>query len=232
MIEFKNVVLQYHYDDFALLKGVSFQLPAGVNTILADTQSGKSSICKLLTKDVVPTDGEIAIDGANISCITNADLGILYLPSKPVLFENRSARFNIEYPLKVRKVAKKQRKTVAEQIALSLQIDFLDEKVKKLSDEQRKIVALARGLTVKRKIVLFDDFFEVDEDLSLSLAHIDGVLGMFNNATCVILTSDKRLARGNTVVMDGGLAVYVGEAGGAKSIVDNLVWIDERIRSK
>ena len=223
MIEFRNVVLQYHYDEFTLLKGVSFTLRDGVNTVLADTQSGKSSICKLLCKEVAANSGEILIDGLEIKSITSADLGILYLPSKPTFFENRSARFNVEYPLKVRKVARADRQRIAEQVASSMGIDFLDVKVKKLTAEQRKLVALARGLTVERKIVLFDDFFNLDGDGSL--AYVDSVLDKFKNATCVILSSDTRLAMGNVTVLDGGVAVYEGNSDGAKSAVDGLSWL-------
>ena len=223
MIEFRNVVLQYRYDEFTLLKGVSFTLRDGVNTVLADTQSGKSSICKLLCKEVAANSGEILIDGLEIKSITSADLGILYLPSKPTFFENRSARFNVEYPLKVRKVARADRQRIAEQATASMGIDFLDVKVKKLTAEQRKQVALARGLTVERKIVLFDDFFNLDGDSSL--AYVDSVLDKFKNATCVILSSDIRLAMGNVTVLDGGVAVYEGNSDGAKGVVDGLSWL-------
>ena len=225
MIEFKDVTLQYHYDEFALLKGASFTLRDGLNTVLCDTQSGKSSICKLLTKDVAASGGEITVDGLKIACITNADLGILYLPSKPTFFDNRSVRYNIEYPLKVRKIAKNERRERAERVAESLGVDFLDVKAKKLTAEQRKLVALARGLTVERKMVLFDDFFAIEGDVETALAHVNSVLDLFSNATCVILTSDSRLAMGNTVVIDGGKTVYEGAADQAARVIDGLGWI-------
>lgn len=223
MIEFNNVTLKYHYEEFALLKGASFTLKSGVNTILADSQSGKSSICKLLMKEVRPTSGEISVDGLKIDGITNADLGILYLPSAPTFFPNRSVLYNIEYPLKVRKIAKNERRQRAIAVAELLGIDFLDEKAKKLTAEQKKLVALARGLTVKRKIALFDDFFAFEGDASLE--KIKEVLKLFDGATCVILTSDKRLAQGNAVVLDGGVTVFSGEVNEAQSVVDGLGWI-------
>ena len=225
MIEFKDVTLQYHYDEFALLKGASFTLRDGLNTVLCDTQSGKSSICKLLCKDVAANSGEIIVDGLQISSITNADLGILYLPNAPTFFENRSVRYNIEYPLKVRKTAKQERRQRAEQTAASLGLDCLDVKVKKLSADERKLVALARGLTVERKVVLFDDFFAIEGDVETTLAHVNSVLDLFSNATCVILTSDRRLAMGNTVVIDGGKTVYEGAADQAARVIDGLGWI-------
>lgn len=232
MIKFDNVTLRYHYDEFPLLKGVSFTLCCGVNTVLSDVQSGKSSICKLLCKEVAATSGEIIVDGLPISSITSAHLGILYLPSAPTFFENRSVRRNVEYPLKVRKVAKTERRQRAEQVAASLGLNCLEVKVSKLSAEQRKLVALARGLTVERKVVLFDDFFTFDCDVEGSLARVSEVVNKFQGATCVILTSDKRLAQGNTVVLDGGTTVYEGEAAGAEQVIDGLCWIGESLRSK
>ena len=229
MIEFKDVSLQYHYDEFSLLKGVTFTLKEGANTILADTQSGKSSICKLLCKDVKATSGEIFVDGLPISSITSACLGILYLPSAPAFFENRSVRCNVEYPLKVRKVSKTERRKRAEQVALALGVGSLDVKVKKLDAQTRKLVALARGLTVERKVVLFDDFFDVD-GVENALEKAQDVLNLFENATCVVLTSDKRLACGNTVVLDGGITVYEGDAEGAQRVIDGLDWICGNIK--
>ena len=232
MIEFKDVTLQYHYDESALLKGVSFTLTNGLNTLLADTQSGKSSICKLLCREVAATSGEIFVDGMPIASITSAHLGILYLPSAPTFFENRSVLHNVEYPLKVRKVSRAERRQRAEQIAKSLGIDYLAVKAKKLTAEQRKLVALARGMTVERKVVLFDDFFEIDGDVDKSLANVRSVLNLFENATCVILTSDKRLAVGKTAVLDGGVTVYEGDALGAVKVVDGLEWLDNSLRSE
>ena len=224
MIEFRGVSLRYHYDEFELLKGVDFTLREGVNTVLADVQSGKSSICKLLLKEVKATGGEILVDGAKIDSIANASLGILYLPSAPVFFDSRSVAYNIEYPLIVRKIAKTERKKRVEEVAAALKIDFLGKKAKKLTAEERKLAALARGLTVERKVVLFDDFFAFD-GLENPLESVNTVLNMFKNAICVILTSDKRLAMGNATVLDGGVTVFQGDAEIAKTVVDGLGWI-------
>lgn len=231
MIEFKQVTLHYHYDEFALLKGANFTLRNGLNTILCDTQSGKSSICKLLCKEVAATDGEIIVDGLPISSISSAGLGILYLPSQPAFFSNRTARYNVEYPLKVRKVAKSERKQRVQEVAELLGVDCLDVKVSKLTDVQKKLVALARGLTIPRKVVLFDDFFAVDESIeSAESAHsrIESVTKLFPNAICVVLTSDKRLACGSCTVLDGGVTVYEGDADGAACVIEQLEWISAR----
>lgn len=219
MIVFNNVTLKYPYDEFELLKGVSFTLHDGVNTILADGQSGKSSICKLLIKDIAPTSGQIVVDDMDIFGITNSNLGILYLPRNPVLFQHRNVRYNLEYPLKLRKVSRPERQECVSKIAELFHLE-LDVKVSKLSSEQKRSLALARGLTVKRKIALFDDFFDGGEQ---DLQNICNVLSNFD--TCVLLSSNACLAMGHTVVLDGGFVVFEGDAQEAQQVVGNLHWL-------
>ena len=221
MIVFDNVTLRYPYDEFDLLKGVSLTLHDGINTVLADAQSGKSSICKLLIKDIAPTSGHIFVDGLEISGITNSNLDILYLPRNPVFFERRSVQYNMEYPLKVRKVDKVDRRNRISELAAHFGLS-LDVQVRKLSIEQRRNLALARGLTVKRKIALFDGFFDFE---TLNYQYMNSILQHFD--TCVILTSDPRLAKGHTVVLDGGVTVYEGDAEQAKQIVGKLHWLGD-----
>lgn len=225
MIEFKHVALHYHYDEYALLKDLDFTLTEGINTILCDSQSGKSSVCKLLTKQFRPTSGQIFIDGVDIIGITNQGLGILYMPTNPTFLLNRSVKYNVMYPLKVRKISKSERIKRFEEIANAMGLDNADVKVKKLSNDERKLVALARGLTVNRRIVLLDDFCDSPEEL-------DRLIGFFDNVTIVILTSDINLARGNVVVLDGGASIYQGNVDGAMECRKNLSWIVDVLRSK
>ena len=220
MIVFDNVTLRYHYDDFDLLREVSFTLDKGVNTILADVHSGKSSLCKLLLKAVAPTSGRILIDGQDIASITNANLDILYLPSNPVFFERRSVQYNMEYPLKVRKVERSFRRQRANELCNQYGIDPL-AKVRSLGDEQRRVLALARGMTVPRKTALFDGYFDGATDLQ----QVAGVTQLFD--VSVVLTSDVRLARGHVVVLDGGTVVYEGDAEQAQECVSNLYWLSK-----
>lgn len=227
MIVFDNVTLRYHYDEYDLLKGVSFSLTEGVNTVLADTQSGKTSICKLLTKQVSPTSGLITVNGADICSITNANLDILYLSRNPTFFQNRSMLYNIAYPLRVRKVPKQVRNQIAQEVATKLHLDNIQRKVKSLDSGQRQLLALARGLTVKRQTVLFDDFFNLDDGLQ----QIQQTLALFEGANCVLLTSESDLALGNVVVLDGGKVVYQGDASDAKQVVSKLGWLTHNLRS-
>lgn len=220
MIEFSHVSLTYPYEEYALLKDLTFTLTEGVNTVLCDTQSGKSSICKLLTKQFAPTSGQIIVDGQEISCITNQGLGILYLSGNPTFFDNRSVRYNVTYPLKVRQLPKTERNKRFDEVAEQLVITNPDVKLKKLSLPERKRIALARGLTVERRTVLLDDFCNDTDSL-------DKTVALFGGATIVIFTSNVNLARGNVVVLDGGNTVYQGDAAGAAQCKQTLSWITD-----
>lgn len=225
MIEFTEVELKYHYDEYAVLKNLSFTLTDGINTILCDSQSGKSSICKLLTKQFKPTRGKILLNGEDISSIGSSALGILYIPSIPTFFERRSVKYNVTYPLKVRKASRSERDRRFEEVVKQVGLENGDIKIKKLSMPERKRVALARGLTISRNIVLLDDFCE-------SAEQVDKVASMFENAMIVVLTSDVSLAKGNVVVLDGGNTVYQGDAIGAIECRKGLQWIVDILRSE
>lgn len=226
MITFSNVHLRYPYDDFELLKGVSFTLKEGTNTILADTQSGKTSICRLICQEVKLTEGQIFVNGKDISSITSDSLGILYLPRNPVFFNNKSVLYNVEYPLRVRKVDKARRRSLAQKAAERAGISSaLTAKIKNIDKNDRLTVALARGLTVERQIVLFDDFFSTEIG-SGDIQKINPILQLFDAPMKVIVTSNADIAMGHTVVLDGGEVVFEGDAQLAKQHVTNLHWLD------
>lgn len=223
MIVFENVRLKYSYDEFELFKGVSFAIDNDVNTILCDTQSGKTSLCRLLCKDIHPTSGNILVDKKSLNSITLLDLGILYLPNKPTFFESRSLLYNVAYPLKVRKVNKKERIEKATTILKQFGMEDVKHKVSQLSNEERKIIALARGLTIKRNIVIFDDFFDNVEEMEL-------IFEKFGDATKIVVTSNVNFASGYTVVLDGGVTVFQGDVVNARSCVDGLNWLYNKLR--
>ena len=217
MIEFRDVHLGYPYEQYQLLKGASFTLTDGLNTVIADSQSGKTSVCRLILKDILPTSGDIFVDGKRLDGITNANLDILYLPSHPVFFERRSILYNVEYPLRLRKFPKNVRRGLVSELCERLEVADTARTLRKLPLSERKRVALARGLTVPRRAAIWDDFFDDVDDLRRAVT-------LFKCAMHIFVTSNADLAVGNTVVLDGGVTVYQGDADGARRIVEELDW--------
>ena len=98
VIRFEDV--KFHYDpDREILKGISFEVPAGKTTaIVGPTGAGKSTISRLLYRFYDVTGGRITIDGQDLREVTQASLraAIGMVPQDTVLF-NDSIAYNIEY---------------------------------------------------------------------------------------------------------------------------------------
>ena len=98
VIRFDDVT--FHYDpDRPILKGVSFEVPAGKTVaIVGPTGAGKSTISRLLYRFYDVTGGAITIDGQDLRDITQESLrsAIGMVPQDTVLF-NDTIGYNIRY---------------------------------------------------------------------------------------------------------------------------------------
>ena len=98
VIRFEDV--HFHYDpDRAILKGVSFEVPAGKTiAVVGPTGAGKSTISRLLYRFYDVTGGRITIDGQDLRDVTQASLraAIGMVPQDTVLF-NDTIGYNIRY---------------------------------------------------------------------------------------------------------------------------------------
>ena len=98
VIRFDNVT--FHYDpDRPILKGVSFEVPAGKTVaIVGPTGAGKSTISRLLYRFYDVSGGSITIDGQDLRDVTQESLrsSIGMVPQDTVLF-NDTIGYNIQY---------------------------------------------------------------------------------------------------------------------------------------
>lgn len=97
-ISFENVVFSYD-EDRPILKGVSFEVPAGKTVaIVGPSGAGKSTISRLLYRFYEVKGGSIKIDGQDIRDVTQASLRkyIGMVPQDTVLF-NDTIAYNIGY---------------------------------------------------------------------------------------------------------------------------------------
>ncbi|KQX34288.1 metal ABC transporter permease [Devosia sp. Root436] len=98
VIRFDNVT--FHYDpERPILKGVSFEVPAGKTVaIVGPTGAGKSTISRLLYRFYDVSTGSITIDGQDLRDVTQESLrsAIGMVPQDTVLF-NDTIGYNIEY---------------------------------------------------------------------------------------------------------------------------------------
>jgi ATP-binding cassette, subfamily B, heavy metal transporter len=97
-VRFDNVQFAYE-PDRSILKGLSFEVPAGKTVaIVGPSGAGKSTISRLLFRLYDVSSGRILIDGQDIRNVTQASLraAIGMVPQDTVLF-NDTIRYNIRY---------------------------------------------------------------------------------------------------------------------------------------
>jgi ATP-binding cassette subfamily B protein len=214
-VVFEDVIFGYETDR-TILKGLSFEVPAGRNfAIVGPSGAGKSTIARLLFRFYDPWFGRILIDGQDIREVTQASLraAIGIVPQDSVLF-NETIGYNIAYGRGDATAADVE--AAAQGAALTSLIERLPqgfatevgERGLKLSGGEKQRVAIARTLVKNPPILLLDEatsaldtrteqeilatLHRVSENrTSLSIAHR---LSTIADADKILVLNDGKLA--------------------------------------
>ncbi len=226
---FDNVVFGYE-PDRTILKGLSFEVPAGAQVALVGPSgAGKSTIARLVFRFYDPWQGRILIDGQDIRQVTQASLRaqIGIVPQDSVLF-NESIGYNIAYGRDG--AGETEVSAAARAAALMPLIDRLPqgfatevgERGLKLSGGEKQRVAIARTLVKNPPILLLDEATSAldtrtEQDIlatlhavaegrtSLSIAHR---LSTIADADSILVLNDGQLAESGShaeLLRRGGL---------------------------
>ncbi len=163
-VEFRDVHFGYR-SDREILHGVSFRIPAGSKlAIVGPSGSGKSTIGRLLFRFYDTWQGQVLVDGQDISQLTQASLRaqIGVVPQDTVLF-NDSIRYNIAYGKTG--ASEEEIRQAARMANLGHFIEQLPdgydtlvgERGLKLSGGEKQRIAIARTLLKKPAIMIFDE---------------------------------------------------------------------------
>jgi phospholipid/cholesterol/gamma-HCH transport system ATP-binding protein len=162
IIELRNVVKVY--GDKSVLDGVSFQVHRGeTKIIIGASGSGKSTILKLVMALEKPDEGQILVEGVDVTRLDERDLpevrqkiGMVFQES--ALFDSLSVRENVGYRLYEVGVGEDEvDQRVVESLGFVGLAEAVDKYPSELSGGMKRRVALARALIAEPQIMLYDE---------------------------------------------------------------------------
>ena len=148
-----------------ILRGISLAVAAGELVCLVGRNgAGKTTTFRTIMGYVKPLSGEVRFDGTAISGMAThriAQLGVGYAPEESQVFGDLTVADNIELPTWTRP----QGRAAAERIALAYEIfpklrQYSARGGNQLSGGERKMVSIARALTLDPRMLLLDEPFE------------------------------------------------------------------------
>lgn len=132
-----------------------------VYTLIGPNGAGKTTLLNTLAFLDLPSSGEIIFQGNSVQFNQRALYAlrqkVVQVDQYPILFTG-TVRKNVEYGLYVRKVEKKRRQKVIEEVLEMVGMrGFIDADAQTLSGGETKRVALARALAIEPEVLLCDE---------------------------------------------------------------------------
>jgi putative spermidine/putrescine transport system ATP-binding protein len=198
-----------HFGSFVAVDGVDLDVRRGeFFSLLGPSGSGKTTCLRMIAGFERPTSGRILLDGVDVTARAPYERDVNTVFQDYALFPHMTVQENVEYGLRVKRVAKAERRQrAAEALALVRLGEFAGRKPSQLSGGQRQRVALARALVNRPGVLLLDEplgalDLKLRQEMQIELKHIQQTVGI----TFVYVTHDQEEA----LSMSDRLAVFNG----------------------
>lgn len=220
-VEFKNVSFRYPHASEDELSNISFKINKGQTlAIIGATGSGKTTLISLIPRFYDATDGEVLVDGVNVKNYKFDTLydKLGYVTQKAVLFAG-SIRENVFFG---ESAAPETDEELKNAIELSQAEEFVDklpdgaehmisQMGRNVSGGQKQRLSIARALSRKPEILVFDDSFSA-LDYKTDAKLREGLNEKLKDTTKIIVAQRISTIRhaDKIIVLDRGEAVGMG----------------------
>ena len=204
------------YGDVVAADQVTLDIaPGEFITLLGPSGSGKTTTLMMVAGFVLPTSGQILLNGEDIAFRPPHKRNIGMVFQNYALFPHMTVAENIAFPLKMRKWSREQiRQAVREVLQLVRLPGFEERYPRQLSGGQQQRVALARALVFRPPVLLMDEPLgaldkKLREEMQLEIKHIQES----TNITTIYVTHDQEEAltmSDRIAVMNAGRIEQVG----------------------
>ncbi|MGD2096848.1 MAG: amino acid ABC transporter ATP-binding protein [Desulfobacterales bacterium] len=211
MISFKNV--NKWYGELHVLNKIDLEVEKGeVIVVCGPSGSGKSTLIRCINRLEPIQEGELVVDGmavhdkkTNMTKI-RAEIGFVFQSFN--LYPHMTALGNVTIaPIKVRRIPKEEAEKIGREKLTRVGLkERIDHYPAQLSGGQQQRVAIARGLCMQPKIMLFDE-----PTSALDPEMINEVLDVMRD-----------LAKGGMTMM-----VVTHEMGFAREVASRVVFMDD-----
>ncbi len=180
-----------------------------VVVLVGPSGCGKSTALRMIAGLVDPDRGTVELDGRDLRGVPPQDRDIAMVFQGYALYPHMTVRENVEFPLKMRGVAKPERKRRADRAMETLGLTKLERRLpQELSGGERQRVAMGRAIVREPKLFLFDEpLSNLDAALRTELRVELAKLLRAIDATAIYVTHDQVEAMtlaDRLVVMRGG----------------------------
>ena len=197
IIELKHISKVYSDNGFKAVDDFNLEVKRGeFVTFLGPSGCGKTTTLRMIAGFELPTDGQILLNGEDISQLPANKRPINTVFQRYALFPHMNIYDNIAFGLKLKKLPKEEiRKKVKRVLDIVDLEGFENRKISTLSGGQQQRVAIARAMITKPDIVLADEpTGNLDSESSEEVLRLLRESGERYNQTIIMITHSKEIA--------------------------------------
>ena len=187
--------------------GVDLEIqPGEFFSLLGPSGSGKTTMLRIIAGFERPDSGRVLLGGKDVTTQAPFERDVNTVFQDYALFPHMTIGENVEYGLKVKGVAKRDRRVRAGEALAMVRLEgYGKRKPSQLSGGQRQRVALARAIVNRPRVLLLDEplgalDLKLREEMQIELKRIQQGVGI----TFVYVTHDQEEA----LTMSDRLAVF------------------------
>jgi len=216
VVEFRNVTKRYNNGTLAL-QNVNIKIEKGDFVfIIGPSGSGKSTLIKLILKEEDPTEGEVFVNGYEVSALNRYEvpylrrsLGIVFQDFR--LLPNKTVYENVAFAMQITEALPRE---IRRQVPMALALVGLSKKANaypsQLSGGEQQRVALARALVNNPSLLVADEpTGNLDPETSMDIMKLLCEIN-HRGTTVIVATHEKTIVdafKKRVIEIDKGIVV-------------------------